>query len=365
MIEAQQDTDQYQLFESMSSMDHEQLVFCRDEETGLKAIVGIHNTVLGPAMGGTRMWNYSSEISAVKDVLRLSRGMTMKNALAGLNIGGGKAVIIGDVKKLKNETLLRRFGKFVNSLNGKYWTAPDVNMSERDMEFIKMETPYVAGIPENMGGSGDPSPMTAYGVYCGIKSSAKRVFGSDSLTGKRIMVQGAGQVGKYLVEHLAKENAQVFVSDIFEEKIKNITDQYKVEVVDAEDVYTADMDIFSPCALGATLNSKTIPLLKCSIVAGAANNQLEEEDLHAEMLHEREILYAPDFLINSGGITNVYYELLGSFNKERVKDQTSRIYEVANEVFDHSKANNITTHRAALQIALDRIKNVGKTKLGY
>ncbi len=365
MIEAQPNTEQNQLFKAMSTMDHEQMVFCRDDETGLKAIIGIHNTVLGPAMGGTRMWNYASEEAAVKDVLRLSRGMTIKNAIAGLNIGGGKAVIIGDVKKVKDEALLRRFGKFVNSLSGKYWTAPDVNMSERDMEYIKMETPYVAGIPENMGGSGDPSPMTAFGVYHGMKASAKEVFGSESLAGKKIMVQGAGQVGKYLVDHLMKENAKVFISDIFEDKIHSITSNHKVEVIEADKVYDIEMDIFSPCALGATLNSRTIPLLKCAIVAGAANNQLEEEDLHAQMLAERDILYAPDFLINSGGITNVYYELMGNFNKERVRAQTSRIYEVTLDVFNHAKQNKITTHKAALQIALSRIESVGKTKLGY
>ncbi|XOV92803.1 MAG: Glu/Leu/Phe/Val dehydrogenase [Bacteroidota bacterium] len=365
MIEAQPNTDQNQLFETMSTMDHEQLVFCRDEATGLKAIIGIHNTVLGPAMGGTRMWNYDSEEAAIRDVLRLSRGMTLKNAIAGLNIGGGKTVIIGDAKKMKSEALLRRFGKFVNSLNGKYWTAPDVNMGERDMEYIRMETPYVAGTPENMGGSGDPSPMTAYGVYHGIKASAKEVYGNDSLEGKKIVIQGAGQVGKYLVDHLVKENAKVCISDIFEDKIKAITKKHKVEVLDPDKVFEVEMDIFSPCALGASLNSKSIPQLKCAIVAGAANNQLEEENLHAEMLAEREILYAPDFLINSGGITNVYYELKGNFNKERVKDQTSRIYEVTLDVFKHAKENKTTTHKAALQIALNRIESVGKTKLGY
>lgn len=365
MIEAQPHTDQNQLFEKMSAMDHEQLVFCRDEVSGLKAIIGIHNTVLGPAMGGTRLWNYDSEEAAIKDVLRLSRGMTIKNAIAGLNIGGGKTVIIGDVKKLKNEALLRRFGKFVNSLNGKYWTAPDVNMGERDMEFIRMETPYVAGTPENMGGSGDPSPMTAYGVYVGMKACAKQIFGKDSLEGKKIVVQGAGQVGKYLVDHLMKENAHVYISDIFDDKIIDITKRHRVGVINSNEVYEVEMDIFSPCALGASLNSRTIPQLKCAIVAGAANNQLEEETLHAEMLAEREILYAPDFLINSGGITNVYYELLGNFNKERVKAQTSRIYEVTLDVFKHANQNKITTHKAALQIALNRIESIGKTKLGY
>ena len=365
MTEAQPDKDQSQLFNLMSSMDHEQVVFCNDKETGLKAIIGIHNTVLGPAMGGTRMWNYASEADAIKDVLRLSRGMTIKSAIAGLNIGGGKAVIIGDARKMKNEAIMRRFGKFVNSLNGKYWTAPDVNMGESDMEFIRMETPFVTGIPQIMGGSGDPSEMTAFGVYMGMKASAKKIYGSDSLEGKKIVVQGAGQVGSYLVEHLVKEKAKVSITDIFEDKIERITRKHKVEVIGSDDVYQVSMDIFSPCALGACLNSETIPKLKCAIVAGAANNQLGVEDVDAQMLQEHNILYAPDFLINSGGITNVYYELLGNYHKERVISQTEKIYQTTLDVFDHSDTHQVTTHQSALQLALDRIDSVGKIKLTY
>jgi len=366
MTDTQPQVKNTEIFSGMSELEHEQLVFCRDEATGLKAIIAIHNTVLGPAMGGTRMWNYQSEEAAIKDALRLSRGMTFKNAIAGLNIGGGKAVIIGDAKKLKNEALMRRFGRFVHSLNGKYWTAEDVNMNSRDMEYVHMETPFVTGIPESMGGSGDPSPVTAYGVYTGMKASAKRVYGSDSLKGKKIVVQGAGHVGTYLIENLVKEDAEIFVSDIFEDKLAEVTSKFpQVKVADSDNLYSMDMDIYAPCALGATLNDDTIPNLKCAIVAGAANNQLDVEDKHAEMLKDRGILYAPDFLINSGGITNVYYEQQGNYNRQRVYEQTERIYEVLTDVIKYAENNDTTTHKAALQLALNRINSIGKVKLGY
>jgi leucine dehydrogenase len=365
MLETQTIQESSTIFNSMAGLEHEQLVFCHDEATGLKAMIGIHNTVLGPAMGGTRMWNYASEAEAVRDVLRLSRGMTFKSAIAGLNIGGGKAVIIGDAKKIKNEALLRRFGKFVNSLNGKYWTAEDVNMSTRDMEYIHMETKYVTGIPESMGGSGDPSPVTAYGVYMGMKAAAKKAYGNDSLSGKKILVQGAGHVGTYLIGHLMKEGAQVMVSDIFEEKLAGVTKEHKVTVIDPKEVYKQDMNIYAPCALGATLNNETIPQLKCDIVAGGANNQLDVEDVHGQMLKERGILYAPDFLINSGGITNVFYEMQGNYNRDKVYRQTELIYEVLLKVIAQAEENNITTHQSAVKVAQDRINAVGKVKLGY
>jgi leucine dehydrogenase len=291
--------------------------------------------------------------------------MTFKNAIAGLNIGGGKAVIIGDARKLKNEALMRRFGRFVDSLGGRYWTAEDVNMSTRDMEFVRMETPYVTGMPESMGGSGDPSPVTAYGVYMGMKAAAKKVYGSDSLEGKKVLVQGAGHVGTYLVDYLSKENAKISISDIFEDKLKGITDHYKVEVIDSEDVYEADMDIYAPCALGATLNDTTIPQLKCAIVAGGANNQLDEEKRHGEMLKSNGILYSPDFLINSGGITNVFYEQQGNYNREKVMAQTATIYDVLTQVINHSEGENMTTHEAALELAIKRIETIGKIKLPY
>ena len=353
------------VFDQMDAMDHEQIVFCHDPDTGLKAMIALHNTVLGPGMGGTRMWNYTSEAEAVKDVLRLSRGMTFKNAIAGLNIGGGKAVIIGDVKKLKNEALMRRFGRFVHSLGGRYWTAEDVNMTTRDMEYVRMETPYVAGLPVNMGGSGDPSPVTAYGVYMGMKAAAKKAYGSESLEGKKVIVQGAGHVGSYLVDYLVKENAVVSVSDIFEDKVQAITAKHKIDVVDPEGIYEADMDIYAPCALGATLNDKTLDKLKCTIVAGGANNQLDDEKIHGQILKDQGIIYAPDFLINSGGITNVYYEQQGNYQRDRVMSQTERIYDVCLDVINHAENKNITTHEAALDLALKRINAIGKVKLSY
>lgn len=365
MIDTQPEVKSMSVFDKMNNLEHEQVVFCQDKSTGLKAIIAIHNTVLGPSMGGTRMWNYASDEDAIEDVLRLSRGMTFKSALAGLNIGGGKAVIIGDARAQKDEYLMRRFGKFVNSLNGKYYTAEDMNITMRDIEYMSMETPFVVGKPQYMGGSGDPSPMTAYGVYVGMKAGAKRAYGDDSLSGKNILVQGAGQVGKYLVDHLVEENANVFVADIFEDKIKAVTDKHaQVSVVDPNKIFQMEMDIYSPCAMGATLNDETIPELKCAVVAGAANNQLAMETKHGAMLSDRGIVYAPDFLINSGGIANVYHEYLGNHNQERVKASTELIYDVCLNVLDHAEEHKISSHEAALELAMQRIEKVGKVKLG-
>lgn len=365
MIDTEPQVIQKSVFDQMADLQHEQVVFCKDEHTGLKAIIAIHNTVLGPSMGGTRMWNYATDEEALKDVLRLSRGMTFKSALAGLNIGGGKAVIIGDARKQKSEAFMRRFGKFVNSLNGKYYTAEDMNINMRDIEYMSMETPYVVGKPEYMGGSGDPSPMTAYGVYMGMKAGAKKAYGSDSLGGKNVLVQGAGQVGKYLVDHLIEENANVFIADIFEDKIKTITDKYSnVSVVDPNKVFQLEIDIYAPCAMGATLNDETIAEMKCQVVAGAANNQLAEEKKHADLLKEKGIIYAPDFLINAGGIANVYYEYVGNYNKERVMASTEYIYDVCLDVLNHAEKNGMSSHEAALALALQRIESLGRVKLG-
>ncbi|MEM9022325.1 MAG: Glu/Leu/Phe/Val dehydrogenase dimerization domain-containing protein, partial [Bacteroidota bacterium] len=293
---------------AMNRLGHEQILFCQDEATGLKAIIAVHNTVLGPALGGTRMWPYDNEQEALRDVLRLSRGMTYKAAISGLNLGGGKAVIIGDSRTDKTEASMRRFGRFVDSLGGKYITAEDVGMTTRDMEYIHMETDHVAGLPESMGGGGDPSPVTAYGVYMGMKASAKEAFGTDSLEGRKVVVQGVGHVGTNLVELLVKEKAQVYISDIFEDKVQAVAHEYKVNVVPNDQVYDIDMDIYAPCALGATVNSATLQRLKCRVIAGAANNQLENEEVHGAALSEMGIIYAPDFLINAGGLINCYSE---------------------------------------------------------
>ncbi len=343
----------------MSINNHEQILFCNDNATGLKAIIAIHNTVLGPSLGGTRMWNYNNEMEALNDVLRLSRGMTYKSSVAGLNLGGGKAVIIGDAKKIKNEALLRRFGKFVDSLGGKYITAEDVAMTSRDMEIISMETEYVSGLPENMGGSGDPSPVTAYGVYVSMKASAKETWGNDSLAGKKVLVQGIGHVGDSLVGHLTKEGAKVYINDISEERLRAAAAKYKAEVVQADKMFDLDIDIYAPCALGATVNDDTLSKLKCTIICGAANNQLADEVIHGEAVGKQGILYAPDFVVNAGGIINVYYELEG-YNRERAMAHAEKIYDTTFNLFQLAKNEGIPTYMAANRLGEQRIEAIAR-----
>lgn len=351
------------VFSKVVQLGHEQVVFCYDEPTGLRALIAIHNTSLGPALGGTRMWNYASEEDALTDALRLSRGMTFKAAISGLNLGGGKAVIIGDAKTMKTEAFLRRFGKFIQSLNGKYVTAEDVNMNTSDMEYIGMETRHVTGLPESMGGGGDPSPVTAYGTYLGIKATAKKVFGSDELKGKKIGVQGVGQVGVHLVDLLVKENANVVITDLSDEKMKAVINRHKVNTVSMDKIYDLDMDIYAPCALGATLNDDTIPRLKCAMVAGAANNQLKDELRHGYMLIDRGITYAPDFLINAGGLINVYNEYLGNYKRERVYQHTERIYNTCLNILNLAEREKVTSQEAATQLAEKRIAEVGRVSI--
>lgn len=363
-IKATETVREGSIFGQITTMDHEQLVICNDEATGLKALIGIHNTTLGPALGGTRMWPYASEEEAITDVLRLSRGMTFKNALAGLNLGGGKAVILGD-PKLKNEAFLRRFGRFVQSLGGRYVTAEDVNMNTSDMEFISLETRHVTGLPEIKGGGGDPSPVTAYGVYMGMKAAAKKAFGSESLEGKRIGVQGVGQVGKYLIEHLVKEGAQVLVTDIFEDKLQKVAKATGAQAVDPNVIYDIEMDIYSPCALGATINDKTIDRLKCAVIAGGANNQLKDETKHGRILVEKGIVYAPDFLINAGGVINVGAEYFGGYNRETVNKQTERIFDTCLGILNKSEKENIPAQQAAIETAKARIEAIGRVKLSF
>ncbi|MBC7552571.1 MAG: Glu/Leu/Phe/Val dehydrogenase, partial [Taibaiella sp.] len=261
----------------MQSMGHEQVMFCTDANTGLNAIIAIHNTTLGPSLGGTRLWNYKSHDEAIIDALRLSRGMTYKSAISELNLGGGKAVLIGDAAQLKNEAYWRRYGRYVNNLGGKYITAEDVNTSSKDMEYISMETKHVTGVPEYLGGSGDPSPVTAYGVYVGMKAACKKVYGNDSLAGKKVLVQGSGNVGRTLIDHIVEEGGKVMVSDINENNIKLVTAKHpEVQVVDNNKMFDLEMDIYAPCALGASVNTESISKMKCAIIAGAANNQLAE-----------------------------------------------------------------------------------------
>lgn len=338
----------------MSEMGHEQVLFCQDNQTGLKAIIAIHNTTLGPALGGTRMWNYDNESDALKDVLRLSRGMTYKAAVTGLSLGGGKAVIIGDATTEKTEALMRKFGEFVDSLSGKYITAEDVGMSTKDMMYVKMETNHVTGIPVEMGGSGDPSPVTAYGVFMGIKASAKFKWGSDDLKDKRVVVQGIGHVGENLVKHLVDDGALVVINDINELRLKEVAELYNCETIFGDELYDLEMDIYAPCALGATINDDTIGRLKCAIIAGAANNQLEDEEVHGELVKDKGIVYAPDFLINAGGLINVYSELHG-FDREQSLEKTRKIYDTTLEILLKAEKENITTHQAAHRLAELRI----------
>ncbi len=342
------------VFGQASFNDHEQVVFCHDKDTGLKAIIGIHNTVLGPALGGTRMWKYANEWEALNDVLRLSRGMTYKSAISGLNLGGGKAVIIGDSKIDKTPEMMIRFGQFVHSLSGKYITAEDVGTTTPDMDLIRDVTPYVTGISEERGGSGNPSPVTAYGVYMGMKAAAKHQFGSDSLEGKKVLVQGTGHVGETLIDYLTKEGALVQISDINEARMQEVGAKYGAKIFTGDDVYSADVDIYAPCALGATINDNTIGKLKAKVIAGAANNQLAVEEVHGKILQERGILYAPDFLINAGGIINVYAEIVG-YDKAEAMRRTENIYNTTLEIFTFAEANGITTQQAAMSIAQKRI----------
>ena len=340
--------------------EHEEVIFCHDKNVGLKAIIAIHNTSLGPALGGTRMWNYKTEEDALIDVLRLSKGMTYKAAAAGLNLGGGKAVIIGDPKTQKSEGLFRAFGQFVNSLNGKYITAEDVGTGEADMENIYMETPWVTGIPKTFGGSGDPSPYTAHGVLMGIKASAHEKFGTDSLRGMRIAVQGLGNVGSNLVKYLVEEGAKVIVSDIDQARVKFQHDAYKVEAVNPDQILGVECEIQAPCAMGAIINDETIGKLKCKVIAGGANNQLAEPR-HGDQLRELGILYAPDYVVNAGGLMNVFVELEG-YSPERAFDKTRKVYDNVKKVFELAKRDGIGTHTAADRMAEERMKTIGMLK---
>ncbi|MGM1056831.1 MAG: Leu/Phe/Val dehydrogenase [Bacteroidota bacterium] len=341
------------VFGQLSFDNHEQVVFCNDKDTGLKAIIGIHNTVLGPALGGTRMWNYASEWEALNDALRLSRGMTYKSAITGLNLGGGKAVIIGDAKTQKTPELMRRFGQFVHTLSGKYITAEDIGMDTEDMDIVREVTPFVTGISKSKGGAGNPSPITAYGVFMGMKAAAKYKYGSEDLEGKKVMVQGIGHVGESLVEHLTNEGAQVFIADINQERLDEVSRKYNATIY-VGDIYSADVDIYAPCALGASVNDETINRIKASIIAGAANNQLADERIHGKILKDKGIVYAPDFLINAGGIINVYAELEG-YDRKEIMRKTENIYNTTLEILKSAETKNITTHNAALQIAQQRI----------
>jgi len=344
-----------EIFELMGENDHEQVVFCYEPAANYRGIIAIHDTTLGPALGGTRLWNYKSDQEALVDVLRLAQGMTYKAAVAGLNLGGGKAVIIGDPKTTRREALFRAHGRFVESLKGRYITAEDVGVSVDDMDYILMETEHVTGIA---GRSGDPSPVTAYGVYRGIKAAAKERFGSDSLEGLTIAVQGLGHVGYHLCSDLADEGAKLIVTDIDEERVARIVEEFDAEGVAPEKIYGVDAQVFAPCALGAAINDETIPEFKFEIIAGSANNQLAEPR-HGDELAKKGILYAPDYVINAGGLINVYGELNG-WSPEQAKRKAGEIYDTLGQLFDLAREQGITTHLAADRLAERRIEQIAK-----
>jgi len=345
-----------ELLEQMGAEGHEQLVVVSDAGSGLKAIIAIHDTTLGPACGGTRIWPYESEQEAIMDALRLSRAMTYKAAAADLPLGGGKGVIIADSHTEKTEALVRAYGRFVDTLGGRYLTTTDVGSTGRDMEYVKQETDYVVGLPTTSGGSGDTSIMTGLGVYMGMKTCAKEAWGQESLTGKTVAMQGFGKVGTHIAHHLMKEDARLVVTDVFDEALDRARDM-SLTVVKPEDIYGVDCDIFTPCALGGVINPDTIPQLKCKVVAGGANNQLLT-DGDGETLHRLGIVYGPDYILNSGGIINAEAEIGRVYNLDRAREKTERIYEIMERVIAISKSEEITTAKAADRLAEDRLKAV-------
>ena len=351
------------ILEYMSGRGYEQLVMSTDPGSGLKAIIAIHDTTLGPACGGTRIWPYESEQEAVKDALRLARAMTYKSAVADLPLGGGKAVIIADSHTQKTEALMRAFGRFIETLGGRYLATTDVGSTGRDLEYIHQETSYVVGMPVTAGGSGDTSVMTGLGVYMGMKACAKEVWSSDSLRGKRIAMQGFGNVAFNTAHHLLKEDADITVTDVYDDALDRARD-LGLNVVPPEKIYEVECDIFSPCALGGVINRDTIPLLTARVVAGGANNQLMT-DADGDDLQRRGILYAPDYVINAGGIINISAEIGMPYNPDRAREKTEHIYEIMERIIQISKQEEIATAQAADSIAEDRLASVRSVRSLY
>jgi glutamate dehydrogenase/leucine dehydrogenase len=342
--------------EEMDADGHEQVVWCRHQPSGLRTVIALHSTALGPALGGVRFKPYATEDEALRDVLRLSHGMTYKNAAAGLDLGGGKAVIIGDPRALRSETLFRAFGRFVHGLAGRYYTAEDVGTTTADMELIGRETPYVTGTSTTLGGSGDPSPATAIGVLHAMRAVAERLWGDDDLTGRHVVVSGVGKVGGALAGHLVEAGAKVTVADID-------ADRVGADVVAPADAHTVPCDLFSPCALGAVLTAATIPELRCAAVVGSANNQLGEE-ADAERLAQAGIAYVPDFVANAGGVINIAEELRG-YDADRALHAVGAIRATTAAVLATAEAEGITTEAAANRIAerrIDAITGLGRIR---
>jgi len=333
--------------------EHEQVVVCHEPEAGLRAIIAVHDTTLGPALGGIRMWRYDADEAALTDVLRLSRGMTYKNAVAGLDLGGGKTVVLGDPRTDKTPLLFRALGRFVDSLGGRYLAAEDVGTSTDDAELVALETDHITGLPIARGGSGDPSPMTAWGVFCGMRAAAAEAGLGDDMRGIRVALQGAGHVGAGLVRHLLDAGAVVTVSDIYSERVGALV-ALGASACPPDEVHRQDCDIFAPCALGAVIRPETVGELRCRVVAGAANNQLLDGSMGDE-LHRRSIVYAPDFVINAGGVINIAEELGHPYDAERARASVERIAGTLRSVFERSRRDGIATHVAADRLAEERI----------
>lgn len=350
-------------FDYMERYGYEQMVYFYDKTTGLKGITCIHDTTLGPALGGTRLWNYQSEEDAALDCLRLARGMTYKNAAAGLNLGGGKTVLIGDADSIKSEAYFRALGRYVQSLNGRYITAEDVNTSCKDMEYVNMETQHVVGLE---GRSGNPSPMTALGAFHGIRAALKYKFGTDDISKFSFAVQGAGQTGYYLINFLLEAKAKkIYFSEINTKHIERMNREHpEVEFVSPEDIYGLNVDVFAPCALGAVMNDNTIPQIKAKVVAGTANNVLADEDKHGLMLKDAGILYAPDFVINAGGVINVYHELK-NYNRDEVIKAIEKIYDRLLDIFKISDKEGVHAQEAAKVFARQRIQTIKEVHSNY
>lgn len=349
------------VFERIDGEGYEQIVYFSDEQSGLKAIVAIHSTALGPALGGTRFYPYPNEDDALVDVLRLAKGMTYKAAAAGLDLGGGKAVIIGDPRRTKTEELLRAYGRFVESLGGRYITAEDVGTALEDMDIVRRESRWVTGCSHTYGGSGDPSPVTAFGVLQGIKACLLEVFGDANPQGRTVALQGVGKVGYALCGHLVKEGAKVTISDVDVDNLARAVKQFGVDTVNPEDIHKQEADVFAPCGLGGIVNDDTISEFHCKIIAGAANNQLADET-HGDKLRDLGILYAPDFVINAGGLINVEDELRG-YDRNRAMKRVEGIYKQLQHIFTMSRERSLSTARAANEYAEDRIRKISRIRL--
>jgi leucine dehydrogenase len=349
------------VFASIAGDGHEEIVYGFDPVSGLKTIIAIHSTALGPALGGTRFYPYQSEHLALTDVLRLSKAMTLKAAAAGLDLGGGKAVIIGDPRTAKSERLWRAYGRVVDSLQGRYITAEDIGTDHNDMEMIRRETRWVTGIPKAEGGSGDPSPATARGLLAGLRAVSQHLWRTRDLTARKVAVQGVGKVGSYFVENLIEAGCEVVVADVTEANVERLVAQFGVKTVEPDEILFVECDVVAPCALGAVFNPDTIPRLQCRVILGSANNQLAEEG-DSKLLADQGILYAPDFVVNAGGLINVAEELRG-YAPKRAARRIDKIYDGTLRLLSEALERGITPQQAAVELAQERVQRIGNLRL--